>query len=150
PHYDADGLSAGAITALILERLGKKYKISATRALDTERLAKIKPLGDNFIFVDIGSGSMTLLEKELKGKNYAIIDHHKPEKLYEQSIKQHFNPSFSDYSGADEVSGAGACYLAAKEIDGKNVNLAHIAVVGALGDMQDSGGKAEIAEQRDS
>ena len=40
--------------------------------------------------------------------------------------------------GATDVSGSGVAYFAAKALNPKNVDLAPIALVGALGDMQDN------------
>ena len=39
--------------------------------------------------------------------------------------------------GATDVSGSGVAYFVAKAMNQKNVDLAPVALVGALGDMQD-------------
>jgi len=49
----------------------------------------------------------------------------------------HVNPFLFGFDGTREISGAGIAYLTAKEIDKQNVDLAPIAVVGAVGDIQD-------------
>jgi RecJ-like exonuclease len=50
----------------------------------------------------------------------------------------HLNPHTYGASGSYEVSGAGMTYLLAKTIDPSNSDLAFLAVVGAIGDLQDS------------
>src|SRR3989304_2795998 len=42
--------------------------------------------------------------------------------------------------GSDAASGAGTTYLVAKAMDARNTDLAAIAVVGAVADMQERGG----------
>ncbi|MFH1126254.1 MAG: DHH family phosphoesterase, partial [Candidatus Altiarchaeota archaeon] len=64
-----------------------------------------------------------------------IIDHHQPEKEYELQV----NPHFYGYDGGLDVSGSGMAYFTAKSLGFQD--MAHIAVVGAVGDMQDNGGR---------
>ncbi|MEM4251715.1 MAG: DHH family phosphoesterase, partial [Candidatus Bathyarchaeia archaeon] len=49
----------------------------------------------------------------------------------------HVNPHLFNIDGGREVSGAGIAYIVAKAIDRRNQDLAALAVVGAVGDMQD-------------
>jgi RecJ-like exonuclease len=49
----------------------------------------------------------------------------------------HVNPHLYGIDGARDISGSGVAYFVAKALDRVNVDLAPIAVVGALGDMQD-------------
>lgn len=132
-HYDADGLSSAGIGGLMLKRLGKKFTIHISKSLEPERLEAIKELNKNFIFTDLGSGSVSLLENVFSDKKFAIIDHHEIEK---KGNIPHFNPHLSGIDGAVEISGAGCMYLVAKEF-GDNEDLSKMAVVGAVGDMQD-------------
>ena len=146
-HYDADGITAGAIAALALERMGKKVNCRAVKQLYSETIEEIKGMGKNYIFVDFGSS----LVKELKesfGNNFFVLDHHLPK---DEDYEFHANPCIYGISGANEISGAGVTYLFAKKLDAKNMDLAALAVVGAVGDMQDFDGKLkglniEIAE----
>ncbi|MCD4740486.1 DHH family phosphoesterase [archaeon] len=142
-HYDADGLTAGAIASLMLERLGKKKRIQPTRQLDEERLGILKDLGENYLFVDLGSGQIPLIEKNFS--SYGIIDHHE---TLSQTDKPHFNAHLVGWDGAKEISGSGCTYLVAKALDPKNIDLSPIALVGAVGDMQDSTG-ALVGKNRD-
>jgi len=136
-HYDADGLSAGGIAFTLLTRLGKKFDFTVVKGLDPKNMEEIvKPEGV-FLFVDLGSSSLDVVEKYLGGRKVAIIDHHKPNK---ETNFVHFNPHLSGFDGATELSGSGATYFVAKEIDEKNKDLSGIAIVGAVGDMQDKTG----------
>jgi RecJ-like exonuclease len=49
----------------------------------------------------------------------------------------HVNPHLQGIDGARDISGSGVAYFAAKAINESNVDLASVAVVGALGDLQD-------------
>ena len=60
-HYDADGLSSGAILIKALEREGKKVSSLCLKQLYKENIDQIKSLGNNFVFVDFGSGQMDYL-----------------------------------------------------------------------------------------
>ncbi|MFC2175178.1 DHHA1 domain-containing protein [archaeon] len=132
-HYDADGLSAGAIISSLLDRLGKKHTVIPTKQMDSERISLIKE-GKNHIFADFGSGQIPVLEEHLS--NYAIIDHHA---TLGETDKPHFNAHLIGLDGATEISGAGMSYLVAREFGFRD--LSAIAIVGAVGDMQDSTGK---------
>ena len=137
-HYDADGLTAGAIAALTLERLGKKYTIRPTRQIDEQRIKALKGLGENYIFVDLGSGQIPIIEENFE--SFAIVDHHE---TLGETKHPHFNAHLVGLNGATEISGAGCTYLVSKIVDHKNVDLSPIAIIGALGDMQDSSGRLE-------
>ena len=47
------------------------------------------------------------------------------------------NPHLFGIDGATDVSGSGVAYFVAKAVNRANVDLAPVALVGALGDMQD-------------
>ena len=52
--------------------------------------------------------------------------------------KYHLNPHLFEHNGATEISGAGVTYLVAKAFSEGNTDLSALAVVGAVGDLQDS------------
>jgi len=138
-NYDCDGICSGAIIAKALEREEKQVKPMALKQVYSDTIKEIRELGENYIFVDFGSGQLEMLQKNL-GENFLVIDHHQPESV------QHplqFNPMLFGYNGSFEISSAGACYLFAKEMGKKNYDSAALAVVGAVGDMQDSEGKLD-------
>jgi len=133
-HYDADGLTASGIAGLFLKRLGKRFTIHNTKYPEKGRMKEIRELGDNFIFVDLGSGQLHVLEVDLKDKEFCIIDHHKP---HNETDRPHVNPHLSGIDGVTELSGAGTAYFVARELSKENTDLAKLAIVGAIGDMQD-------------
>jgi len=141
-HYDADGLSSGAILIKALEREGKKVSSLCLKQLYKENIDQIKSLGNKYVFVDFGSGQMDYLVDELGKENIFIIDHHQPVLLEDKiiQIEYHVNPLLFGIDGGKEISGSGLTYLVAKEINSNNIDLSGLAIVGAVGDMQDFGG----------
>jgi single-stranded-DNA-specific exonuclease len=141
-HYDADGLTSGAIAIKALEREGKEVKHLCLKQVYRENLEEIRALGKNFLFVDFGSGQLDYLI-ELGRENVFVIDHHQPilvdGKIPE--IDHHVNPLLFGLDGGKELSGAGATFFFAKALNEKNVDLVTLALIGAVGDMQDFTGK---------
>jgi RecJ-like exonuclease len=121
-HYDADGLAAGALVAKGLESLGKEYEIVTLRKLE---MRKEIEEAEELIFVDFG-GVEEFFGSQLKGKA-VIIDHHQSS---ETSIPQ-ANPHLFGFDGGSELSSSGTAYFVFRKPE-----LADLAVVGAVGDMQ--------------
>ncbi len=138
-HYDADGLSSGAITIKALEREGKKVASLCLKQLYKENIAQIRELGKNYVFVDFGSGQLDYLIHEFDGYLF-VLDHHQPltkeGKNYE--LAHHINPLLFGVNGGTEISGAGVAFFFAYALNKKNADLSYLAIVGALGDMQDN------------
>ncbi|MHA1674065.1 MAG: DHH family phosphoesterase [Promethearchaeota archaeon] len=141
-HLDADGLSAAAILGKIFERKEIGYQITILRQLEIQYIQEIAEEQKNsnrfIIFSDFGTGQIDIIEERLQSDTYLILDHHKPENISKTPSVNHINPYFFDIKGEDEISGAGVCYLFGKSMDPKNIDLAHIAIVGAIGDMQNN------------
>ena len=136
-HHDADGITSCAITVDLLRSLGKRVEYESMKQIDSATVDRIREhAGKTIVLTDFGSGHHSLLE-EHGIKDYFVIDHHPPEKEYPRQI----NPHYFGYSGGSDVSGAGMAYFVAKALGRKD--MAHIAVVGAVGDMQDSRGALE-------
>jgi RecJ-like exonuclease len=57
--------------------------------------------------------------------------------LSDFSTVVHVNPHLHGISGASDLSGAGSTFLAALALDERNADLAHLAVLGSVGDLQD-------------
>ena len=84
---------------------------------------------------------MSGIESIFKEKTVFIIDHHEPEKLKVESDNVFFvNPHKFGINGSIEVSGAGVVYLFASSLDKKMEEFAHVAIIGAIGDMQEHNG----------
>ncbi|MDD5617411.1 MAG: DHH family phosphoesterase [Candidatus Methanoperedens sp.] len=129
-HIDADGLTSAAIMGKALQRAGIDCDIRFVKQLDSAALSGI---ADNnaelVIFTDLGSGMLDAI-KTLK-LNAVVSDHHQPQGTYEH----HLNPHLFGFHGATEVSGSGVTYLIATSL-GNNSDLADLAIVGAVGDLQ--------------
>jgi single-stranded-DNA-specific exonuclease len=135
-HVDADGLSAGGIIAKALLRAGAKFRLRLERWMDEKVADRIAEEGAELtIFTDMGSGYLDLLGERLT-KDVIILDHHQPITELPKGFVQ-VNPHTCGIDGTRDISGAGVSYFAAKALDEKNIDLAYLAVVGALGDLQD-------------
>lgn len=135
-HHDADGITACAIVVDLFRKLDKEVDFLVLKQLDSASVKKIKDIGKKIVFTDMGSGQLTIL-KENEIEDFYIIDHHPPEEEHRNQL----NPHPYGYDGGSDISGSGMAYLVAKAL-GHEGN-AHIAVVGAVGDMQDSEGKLQ-------
>jgi len=141
-HLDADGISAASIMVKCLNNDNRKYSISIIQQIKKDILVGLAKEPYNcFIFTDIGSGSITEIGELFKDKKVFILDHHEPEKL---NIKNNnvflVNPHKFGIDGGVEIAGAGVVYLFTSEIDKKMEEFAHIAIIGALGDVQEHNG----------
>ncbi|MDD2665496.1 MAG: DHH family phosphoesterase [Methanocellales archaeon] len=134
-HIDADGLTAAAVMCKALDRCGMEHGVRFLKKLDLPTLSEIADLGaELIIFTDLGS---SMADETIKLDSEVIIaDHHQPKK---GQHKYHLNPHLFGINGTNELSGAGAVYLIAQKM-GPNSDLADLAIVGAIGDMQDMRG----------
>lgn len=137
-HYDADGLAAGGIIGKCLARLGGKFRVRIERWLDENVVEGIAVTEKDtlIIFTDFGSGDLNLLGEGLSKHRVIILDHHQPVGEAPSTFI-HVNPHLHGIDGSRDISGAGTAYLVAKALDETNVDLASVATVGALGDLQD-------------
>lgn len=142
-HIDADGISAAAIAAITLDRLGKKRRIGFYPKFDGDATDAVNSAPESLVWiVDLGSGYLSTIEKD----NVLITDHHVPEREWRKGQTQlssfntiiHVNPHIFGFDGSAEISGAGVTYLVSRAVDAANSDLAYLAVIGACGDLQDS------------
>lgn len=140
-HHDADGITACAIMIKLFEKLGKNTDFKILKQLDSSNIKDIKNSPhETIVFTDMGSGQLELIKKNLD--NFYVIDHHPPASEHENQI----NPHFYGYDGGIDVSGAGVAYFTAKSLGCRDI--ADIAIVGAVGDMQDSKGKFQSLNRK--
>ena len=136
-HLDADGVAAAGIIGKALFRLDARFRIRITQWIEDKIVSEV--LSDKpklVIFTDLGSGYIDLLNQKLSDFKIAILDHHQV--VGEESDNfVHVNPHLHGIDGARDISGSGVAYFVAKALDRVNVDLAPVAVVGALGDLQD-------------
>jgi RecJ-like exonuclease len=136
-HLDADGVAAAGIIGKTLFRLDAKFRIRITQWIDEKIVGEItseKP--QLIIFTDFGSGYIDLLNEKLADFKIVILDHHQIIGKESANVV-HVNPHLHGIDGARDISGSGVAYFVAKAVEKDNIDLAPIAVVGALGDMQD-------------
>jgi single-stranded-DNA-specific exonuclease len=136
-HLDADGIAAGGIICKALFRLDARFRIRITQWVDEKIMGEVLSERPQLvIFADFGSGYIDLLKEKLADFKMIILDHHQ---IIGEGTSNfvHVNPHLHGIDGARDISGSGVAYFAAKAIDEHNVDLASIAVVGALGDLQD-------------
>ena len=134
-HHDADGITAAAILIDLFRFLDIDVESMISKQLDSKVVREIKNQGKTVVFSDMGSGQLMIIRENKL--DYYIIDHHQPLKKDDRQV----NPHFYGYDGGSDVSGAGMAYLVAKSLG--RTDMAHLALVGAVGDMQDSQGKLE-------
>ena len=136
-HLDADGLAAAGIIGRALSRLDAKFRIRITQWIDEKNIEEIlseKP--QLIVFTDLGSGYIDVLNEKLADFKIVILDHHQVSGEQTANIV-HVNPHLHEIDGARDISGSGVAYFAAKAMDKVNIDSAPVAVVGALGDLQD-------------
>ncbi|PIU29912.1 hypothetical protein COT07_03460 [Candidatus Woesearchaeota archaeon CG07_land_8_20_14_0_80_44_23] len=146
-HLDSDGISAAAIMIRALNRMNRKYALSILQQLDDKQLISLsKEQYKTLIFTDIGSGQLSGIQKRLPGRKIFILDHHEIDRAAsnEDSSIFHINPHKFGIEGSTEISGAGVVFFFARELDPKNEEMAHIALIGAIGDVQEEHGFSEI------
>jgi single-stranded-DNA-specific exonuclease len=138
-HLDADGVAAAGIIGKALFRLDARFRLRVTQWVDEKIIGEIvadKP--QLVVLTDFGSGYLDLLNEKLPDFKVLILDHHQitGDNVDNENFVQ-VNPHLYGINGATEVSGSGVAYFVAKAVNAENVDLAPIALVGALGDMQD-------------
>jgi single-stranded-DNA-specific exonuclease len=137
-HLDADGVAAAGIMGKALYRLDAKFRIRVMQWVDDKIINDIvadKP--QLVVLTDFGSGYLQLLTEKVPSMKVAIMDHHQITGNTENPNIVQVNPHEYGLDGATDVSGSGVAYFVAKAMNKRNVDLAPVALVGALGDMQD-------------
>lgn len=144
-HIDADGIAAAAIASTALDRLGTPHEVVFLKKLDEAGLKALAAKGAGLVwFTDLGSGSLS----KFGSMKAVVTDHHVPDpnsaprrdgqlSLADFGSIAHVNPQVHGIPGATELSGAGATFLAAAALSDGNLDLAPLALVGAVGDLQD-------------
>ncbi len=139
-HNDCDGICSSAILINALNRMSLKYSVNIVQNMDKSIYNEIEEDDCKyFFFTDLGSGSISQIESMPKEKEIFILDHHELEKKSTQKNIHLVNPHCFGIDGSKEISGSGVVYLFTRELDLRNESMAHIAVIGAIGDVQEEG-----------
>ncbi len=130
-HLDADGITSAAIMVKLLKKYNVEFHLTIVKQLTDGVIDELKKENyDLFIFTDLGSGKIDKLEEI--SKPVFVIDHHQI--IGEPKKVKLFNPYLFGVNGSTEASGSVCTYLIAKEFEIENI--AHLAIVGAIGDNQ--------------
>ncbi|OPY25397.1 MAG: ssDNA exonuclease RecJ [Methanocella sp. PtaU1.Bin125] len=143
-HIDADGLTAAGIMCLALGRMGKSHDVRFVKKLDDDALVDIANRAGKrlVIFTDLGSGAIDRIKS--LGINAIVTDHHQPKP---GDYEYHMNPHLVGLNGATDISGAGVAFLLSMKL-GPNEDLSALAIVGAVGDLQDMRTNALVGVNR--
>lgn len=134
-HNDADGLTSGAILTRAFEREG----------FDVNRLCLEKPYpavlkriyedhGKIMIFADFAGRIAPMLSELNDGRNLTLILDHHPAQASTDPKVHNLDPDFFGLRGDRDISASTTCYLFARTLNKVNMDMAHIAALGAVGD----------------
>jgi RecJ-like exonuclease len=165
-HIDADGIAAGSIASIALRDAQIEHEIEFVKQIDEVLITRLKSENWAIIwFTDLGSGYLGQLNgvnavitdhhvpEQVKpmGNPQASMQSPGKRTLFSYSDETplesesrspktilQLNPHMYGINGAIELSGAGATYLVARQLSSENSSLAPLAIVGAVGDLQDN------------
>ena len=133
-QFDADGITSAAILTKALMREDAVFEVKILKQLTSQIIADLKVTDkDVLILADFGSGQLELLKDVLDKTQVIVLDHHETSEFSHMNLF-HVNPLLS---GEDEMSASIVCYLFAKYLNLKNVDLVDIAIIGAAADEAD-------------
>ncbi len=138
-HYDADGISAAGIICSAVYQEGFNFHASLMRNPFDKGFKRIaEEENDLIIFSDMGSGQIESIEN-LK-TNCIILDHHQYLRASKSKDIIQINANNCGINGNYEACGATLAYAFAKALNKNNLELAPLALTGAIGDKQHIGG----------
>ncbi len=139
-HMDVDGICAAALLSRALEREGIEHRVKFVRMLYREVVEELDP-APLTLFTDLGSSQLPHLRERYRSGRVIICDHHPPETAEGWGGLLHLNAHSMGMDGTREISGAGMAFLLARELNPSNSDLSPLAVVGAVGDVQNAWGR---------
>lgn len=135
-HNDCDGISAAAILIIALKKLERNFVVSFVKNLTPDVLKDLtREEYKTVVFLDLGSSSLEQINNVLKDKDVFIFDHHQMQNTIFNGV--FVNPLQYNIDGENGISASGISYLLTKIINPKNKENAYLALVGAIGDMQE-------------
>src|SRR3989344_4660014 len=147
-HLDADGISACALMIRLLNNENRKYSVSIVQQLNKAVISQLATEPYKcFIFTDIGSGVAFEIRELLKDRKVFVLDHHSIEHYSPADNIVLVNPHICGIDGGREISGAGVVFRFACAVDRVMEDLAHIAIIGAIGDLQEQNGFLRLNQE---
>jgi single-stranded-DNA-specific exonuclease len=140
-HNDADGLTSAAILDTAFARAGFSSRRICIERVHPPIVARIHDQFPFTIFyVDLGAQAAPVISEANQGRRTTLIlDHHHPQKPTDPRVLN-LATEFFGLSGEMDISASTAAYFFALELDEANRDLAHVAVLGAVGDEHDREG----------
>ncbi len=145
-HNDADALSSCGIIAGALRREDAAFKARSLPRIEEffQLLDEGYVESEYILFTDMGSGYLPELKRRVGDREVVILDHHAPAEEALPYGWSHVNPHQHGFDGATEISASGVAYFVAKAMNEENISYSPIAIVGALGDLQDKDSKRSL------
>ena len=140
-NLDTDGITSASIICKALARKKINYSVSIVKQVNDELINALKNEEyEVIIFTDLASAFVNKINEALESEVF-VLDHHYPEATEKRvgRVRQ-INPHIFKVDGTKEISAAGVAYFFAKGLDEKNSDLSYLAIVGAIGDMQEDMG----------
>ncbi len=136
-HIDCDGISAGSILSLMLDKLEIENHVEF---VTLDKIDNIEIENELTIFSDLGSGQ-NVDKLGNSSSKILILDHHPPLRpmIYDNHVSGKFlelNPHYYNLDGSYEISGGGMSYLLSRTFG--FYDLSWLGVLSAVGDMQNS------------
>lgn len=141
-HFDTDGLASTVLAKKALEKENIDVEVIIKQHVDDEYIEELKKAEQDIILlVDVGANKEEALAQT--NKKIIILDHHNPQYSEEHKIAEnviHINPFLHGLTERNTISGAGVVYYFSLGMNPENKSLAHLAVLGAIGDTQERNG----------
>lgn len=147
-HNDADGLTSAAILDTALRRAGHSVHRICIERVHPPIVARIhEQFPATIFYVDLGAQAAPVISEANQGRRTTLIlDHHHPQDATDPHVLN-IATEFFGLSGDMDISASTAAYYFALELDQANRDLAHVAVLGAVGDEHDREGRL-VGENR--
>jgi len=140
-NYDADGISACAVLVKLMEVENRTYSTTILQQL-TEKIVDgfAAEQYTHYIFADLGSKHLKMMHEKMRQKRIIVLDHHElPVKKEYENIML-VSPHLYDLDGGREISASGVSFFFSIAVNEKVRCMAPIAIVGAIGDIQENNG----------
>jgi len=149
-HNDADGLSSAAVLETAFTRAGFAVHRICIERVHPPIVARIHDqFASTIFYVDLGAQAAPVISEANRGRRTTLIlDHHHPQPPTDPKVMS-IATELSGLSGDMDISASTAAYFFALELDRANRDLAHVAVLGAVGDEHDREGGL-VKENRDA